>query len=346
MFEQRLWAYYRAYIILAMKVHELGEFGLIELIADIVGSTTGPDLVLGIGDDAAAWRAEGAVQLGTTDTLVEGVHFTLDTATWRELGWKALAINVSDIAAMGGRPLYALVSLGLPPETEVDSVSDFCRGMAEMAAEYEVAICGGNISSAPVMMVNVTVIGEASGAVLTRSAAMPGDRIAVTGYLGQAAAGLKMLRSGLAFDPETDAFLRKAHLRPCPRVAEGLILVQQGVRAAIDLSDGLVSDLSHIAKASRVAARVWVRSLPVHPLVRGAFGEEASGLAISGGEDYELLFTAKDAIIGGLKDHMPSQVTVIGEITGGEPGQVTLCDERGEAIDWEQRGWEHFKASG
>jgi thiamine-monophosphate kinase len=329
-----------------MKVWELGEFALIELIAGIVGKASSNDVVLGIGDDASAWRTEASIQLGTTDTLIQDVHFILKTVTWRDLGWKALAINISDIAAMGGKPSYALVSLGLPPETEVDSVVELYRGLMEIATKYDVDICGGNISSAPVVVINLSVLGKASENILTRSAALPGDQIAVSGYLGQAAAGLKMLKSGLEFDAETSAFLREAHLRPCPRVAEGQVLAQNGVKAAIDLSDGLVSDLAHIGKASHVAARVWAHRLPVHPLVNAAFPEESLGLALSGGEDYELLFTATSEVIERVKGLMPSPVTVIGEILSGEPGQVTLCDERGEAIEWSESGWEHFRSLG
>ena len=181
-----------------MKVWELGEFALIELIAGIVGKPSSNDIVLGIGDDASAWRTEASIQIGTTDILIQDVHFTLKTVTWRDLGWKALAINISDIAAMGGKPSYALVSLGLPPETEVDSVAELYRGLMEIAAKYDVDICGGNISSAPVAIINLSVLGKASENILTRSAALPGDQIAVSGYLGQAAAGLKMLKSGLA----------------------------------------------------------------------------------------------------------------------------------------------------
>jgi len=326
-----------------MKVWELGEFGLIDLITEIVGEASRSDIVLGIGDDAAVWRSESARQIATTDILIQDVHFTLDTATWRDLGWKALAINISDIAAMGGKPSYALVSLGLPPETEVDNVAELYHGMMEIAAEFEVNICGGNVSSAPVVIINISVMGEASENILTRSAALPGDQIAVTGYLGQAAAGLRMLKAGLQFDSEATAFLRKAHLRPCPRVAEGQVLVRNGVKAAIDISDGLVGDLAHVCRASRVGARVRVHKLPVHPLVKAAFKEESLGLAISGGEDYELLFTAKSGVMERVTGLMPSQVTVIGEIVSDTPGQVILCDERGDALDWSEYGWDHFR---
>ena len=329
-----------------MKVWELGEFGLIELIAKTVGKCSRSDLVLGIGDDTAAWRTEKSksVQLATTDILIQDVHFTLNIATWRELGWKALAVNISDIAAMGGIPSFALVSLGLPPETEVYNVIELYRGMKELARKFDVDIVGGNISRAPVVIIDVSLIGKATGQLLTRSAAEPGDQIAVTGYLGQSAAGLRMLKSDLRFDKKTTAFLREAHLRPQPRVAEGQILVEHGVRAAIDLSDGLISDLTHICKASRVGAKVWIDKLPIHELLKASFKKEVQGLALSGGEDYQLLFTAKSKVIKKVQNVMSTPVTVIGEIVSNHPRQVTVVDEQGKIVKWSKGGWDHFKS--
>ena len=326
-----------------MNVGELGEFALIELIKGIVGNPFRDDVILGIGDDTSVWRTQNGIQLGTTDSLIQGVHFTLNNATWHDLGWKALAVNLSDIAAMGGEPSYALISLGLPPQIEVDDVVALYRGLKEIAGEFNVDICGGNLSNAPVVMISVSLIGTASENFLVRSSASPGDQIAVTGCLGQAAAGLKMLASGLEFEPGTDAYFRKAHFRPYPRIAEGRILVQQGVKTAIDLSDGLVSDLTHIARASNVGAKVYIQNLPVHPLVKTAFSTEVSSLALSGGEDYELLFTAKSYVINRVKTLIKVPVTVIGEVTSDEPGYVKLIDEKGSDIEWSQYGWEHFK---
>jgi thiamine-monophosphate kinase len=239
-----------------------------------------------------------------------------------------------------------MVSLGLPPETDVDNVVELYCGMKEIASKFDVDIVGGNISRAPVVIIDVSLIGEASGALLTRSAAAPGDQIAVTGYLGLAAAGLKLLKSRHKLDSKTTAFFREAHLRPHPRVAEGQILAQHGVRAAIDISDGLLSDLTHVCKASRIGAKVWINKLPVHALLRSAFKKEWLRLALSGGEDYELLFTARSETIAKLKDIMSNPVTVIGEIVSDAPGQVTLLDERGKALKWDETGWDHFKSPG
>ena len=334
-----------------MKVSELGEFGLIALLAEIAGSSRDEPaaawqrLIIGIGDDAAAWQGEANTHLATVDSFIEGVHFPSGIDSWRELGWKSLAVNLSDIAAMGGVPRYALVSLALPGTTEVDSITDLFRGMNELARQSGVAIVGGDTSRAPVVVINITVIGVAGSpdkAVLTRAAARPGDRIAVTGYLGASAAGLEMITRNLEFDAETGAALRQAFLQPCPRLNEGRLLVEQGVKTAIDISDGLISDLKHICEASRVSARIEADRVPVLPAVRANFGDKAMALALSGGEDYELLFTAGQNVMARVKEAAPCPITVIGEITAGEPGEITITDKQGNPFEMDKAGWDHF----
>jgi len=334
-----------------MQVSELGEFGLIELLADIVGKTKNPQdvswqrLIIGINDDAAAWKGDDAIQLATTDSLVQDTHFDLNVTTWKELGWKAIAVNLSDIAAMGGTPEYALISLALPGDLETDCIANLYKGMAEISSQFGVAIIGGNIASASKTMISVTVLGNMeSNSMLTRSAAVPGDQIATTGYAGLSAAGLKMLKQKLSFDAETTQLLREAHLTPMPRIDEGQILLHRGVKSAIDISDGLLADLTHICQASKVSARINENSVPIHPALKKNFKSDCLQLALSGGEDYELLFTASSQIINRLRKTMPCTVTVIGEITEVESGQVTLIDADGKIIPWEKAGWEHFKS--
>ncbi len=333
-----------------MKVADLGEFGLIELLAKMVYSARNKEidpwqrLILGIGDDAAAWHGDTSIQLATVDSLVQDVHFSLGMASWEELGWKALAVNLSDIAAMGGLPRYALVSLGIPDSTEVADVEALYRGMIELAQRFGVAIIGGDTDSTPQIAITITVLGSTGGRdqLLTRSAARPGEKIAVTGYLGAAAAGLEMLKKHVQFDPEATASLRKAFLQPYPRVDEGGILVEKGVKAAIDISDGLISDLSHICQASRVGAHVETEHVPVHPAVRANFGDGAMELALSGGEDYELLFTASTAIIDKVRLAAPCPITVIGEILADNAGKISVVDKMGNLIDLTKAGWQHF----
>ncbi len=334
-----------------MKVSELGEFGLIELLADIVDRTKHPQdsswqrLLIGIGDDAAVWQGDSSIQLATTDSLIQDTHFDLNITTWEELGWKAIAVNLSDIAAMGGIPKYALISLALPGELETDCVSSLYQGMAQIANQFGVAIIGGNIASASRTMITVTVLGSLeSKSTLTRSAAVPGDQIAVTGYTGLSAAGLKMLKQKLSFDAETSRLLRRAHLQPTPRINEGQVLLRHGVKAAIDISDGLIADLTHICKASKVSARINKDSVPIHPILQSNFKSDCQQLALSGGEDYELLFTTSSQVINQIKQAISCPMTVIGEITKGTPGQVTLIDAAGKSIPRQQGGWEHFKS--
>ena len=333
-----------------MKVSEIGEVALVELISNIINKTvdekakTIEQLIVGIGDDAAAWHVGNSIQLATVDALVQNVHFTLDKTPWIELGWKALAVNISDIAAMGGIPEYALVSLGLSPDTEVDNVIELYEGMMKLARQQNMSIIGGDTDNTPYVSVTVTVLGKmgVNQYPLTRSSAKPGDVISVTGYLGTAAAGLEMLKNNLLFDAHTAAIFTRALLHPDPRVAEGQLLVKEGVRTAIDVSDGLYADLKHICRASRVGAKIEVNQLPIAPSVKQSFGDGAQELAISGGEDYELLFTADINTIANVKKHTKCPITIIGEITQENIGEVTFVDQKGDIFKPHKKGWEHF----
>jgi thiamine-monophosphate kinase len=337
-------------IIPSMKVSELGEFGLINLIRsnstryENSGCTPWQEVLVGIGDDAAAWQSYNDIQLATTDTLVQGIHFDLDIINWEELGWKALAVNLSDIAAMGGIPKYALLSLALPSEVEVEDISKFTNSMMHMARDFGVAIVGGNVATAPIVVINVTIIGCSKGkAILKRSTASSGEQIAVTGYLGLSAAGLEMFKGKTISDPEIINILRRAHLQPLPRVKEGQILIEQGVKTAIDISDGLVADLAHICESSEVNGKIKIEQVPVHPVVTANFPNHQE-LALYGGEDYELLFTADEATVARARQALNCPVTVIGDVTEEKlPTRVTIVDGKGNIIPYQKGGWEHFK---
>jgi thiamine-monophosphate kinase len=337
-------------IIPQMRLSELGEFGLIDLIHNSSaryensGHTPWQEILVGIGDDAAAWQSDNCIQLATTDTLVQNVHFDLDIIDWDELGWKALAVNLSDIAAMGGIPKYALLSLALPGELEVEDVSKFINSMMNLAREFGVAVVGGNVAASPNVVITVTIIGCSKGkAMLKRSTASYGEQIAVTGYLGLSAAGLEMLKGKAISDPEVSSLLRRAHFKPMPKVKEGQILIEQGVKTAIDISDGLVADLDHICESSKVNAKINIEQVPIHPLVTANFPNYQE-LALCGGEDYELLFTADEATIARTKQALNCPVTVIGDITKEKLStRVTVVDSKGNIIPYKKRGWEHFK---
>ena len=335
-----------------MKLSQIGEFGLIDrLNRQIISATekrwkSSQELIIGIGDDAAVWKPRNPFQIITTDALVEGVHFSLKTSTWKELGWKSVAVNLSDIAAMGGIPMYALVSLGLPKDILVENIQSFYEGMLAATKKFEVVIIGGDTVGSPLVVVSVTLIGHASndeGKVLTRSAAKPGDKVAVTGYLGASAAGLAMFNQGLKFPSRATAELRRAHLQPSPRVVEGQKLVASGVKAGMDISDGLVGDLTHICEMSHVGALIHVDMVPVSPTADKYFGGKALEFALGGGEDYELLFTAPVSVVQRAKKSIDCPITVIGEITSEHPGKVVVLDSSGAVINLKKRGWDAFK---
>jgi len=339
-------------IIFSVKIAELGEFGLIDILSGMAAASgkqpplSRRKLLIGIGDDAAAWQCDAAVDLATVDSLIQNVHFSLETTSWYELGWKALAVNLSDIAAMGGVPDFALVSLSLPGDIEVADVEQFGRGMLDMAEQHGVTIIGGDTCRAPLVSVAVTVLGNAANRerLLRRSGARPGDKIAVTGYLGGAAGGFEMLAKGLKLPLESAEALRKALLLPQPRIAEGGLLVGEGVRTAIDVSDGLLADLAHICHSSAVSAKVRVDRIPVHPALMGNFPpEKVLELALSGGEDYELLFTADAETMEKVRVAATSPVSVIGRIEEGEAGVVRLIDINENPVRMPKAGWEHFK---
>jgi thiamine-monophosphate kinase len=333
-----------------MKVSELGEFKLIGRIAKLIEETSHIDslsrqnLILGIGDDAAVWKCQGALQLTTTDCMIQDVHFNLAYTDWEELGHKSIAVNLSDIAAMGGDPKYATVSLSLPGETDVEDVISLYKGMISICNRYGVMIIGGNVSAADKIIINVTLQGFCKTKdFFTRSSAKPGDLIALTGFTGLSAAGMKMLAGKMNIDADTAAMLKKAHLRPEPKLNEARGLLNMGIKTAIDLSDGVMSDLKHICDASGVSATIQQDLVQIHPALKKYFPQEAEQLALSGGEDYELLFTGNPATIQKIKAKAAAPVNIIGEIGRGPIGKITVFDRTGKNVSVQTPGWEHFK---
>lgn len=338
-----------------MKVKGIGEFGLIEELKRLLPSPP-QQLVLGVGDDAAIWRTRSRMQIATTDTLVQNVHFKANKATWYEVGWKAIAVNLSDIAAMGGIPRYALITIGLPPDASVEDVLEMYRGMVQIATRFETTLAGGDTVSSPastfvtVAVIGDTLAGPGDGSYLTRSSCKPKDLICVTGTLGASAAGLHMLLSDLALPTENAEVLRAAHLHPVPRVREGQVLVASGVKAAMDISDGLVGDLEKMCAASGVGARLWEDKIPVHPLVSQHFPGGALDMALYGGEDYELLFAAPvdvvDRVARELNRLRVTPCTVVGEATSENAGRVVLVAKDGSERPTAKGGYDHFRLSG
>jgi thiamine-monophosphate kinase len=339
----------------ARTVAELGEFALIARLQEELGDqrealsmqAAGSRLVLGIGDDAAVWVSRAPAQIATTDTLVEDVHFP-PGVPWRDLGWKAIAINVSDVAALGGTPEFTLITLALPGDFQVEDALDFYRGLAEAGRHFGVVVAGGDVVRAPQFVVTVALSGRPSTAadgtplLLRRDGARAGDAIAVSGHLGDSAGGLRILTGKIGCPPETAEHLRRAHLRPDPPVELGRAAVAAGLRCAIDISDGLAQDLSHICELSGLGAVVHAHRLPVSDHLRRAFPEEATALAAAGGEDYELLLTGPAATLEELRRRVSVPLTIIGKMVEETPHRPRFLDSAGREIALAQAGWDHF----
>lgn len=327
----------------------LGEFGLIERIRQRA-RVRQKSVLLGIGDDCAAFRiSPGKIGLLTTDTLVEQVHFDLKFIGLRDLGWRSLAVNLSDIAAMGGRAVGALVTLGAPRNMEVRQTDLLYSGIFDLAQRYHVDLVGGDTVRASFLILSLVVWGDVEHKrMATRSGARPGDRLFVTGELGGAQAGLELL-SGLAKSIPGAASAVKRHCRPVPRLREAEALGRAGgVNGMIDISDGLASECQHLAKESRVGIEIQEEKIPVLPVtqkVAEARGAEGTDLALFGGDDYELLFTAPERRSEKLVkavEALGTKVTILGKVTRGKPG-VVLIARSGERRKVTRAGFDHFR---
>jgi len=340
-----------------MTISSVGEFTLIDRLAAVLKDTGPTGLLVGIGDDAAAWRpTPNTVTVATTDALVEGVHFDLSTTGWADLGWKALAENVSDVAAMGCWPRYALVALALPDRLSVRDLEDLYRGLQACATAFGCQAVGGDVAASHYVTIAVTLIGEslpATGAddqppLLRRSAARAGDVVATTGPLGASAAGLRLLREAAGTEADDAAALVSAHLRPMPRVTAGVVLVQAGVRCAIDVSDGLVADLGHICEQSGVDAEIRADRVPLHPAARARFPDTALDMALGGGEDYELVCTGSAEALARASRELAARgeppLVTIGRILPqrGAAPRVSVLGKDGDLVRPERAGYQHF----
>jgi thiamine-monophosphate kinase len=301
-------------------MEQRGELEAVERIAALLPSP--PPGETWIGDDAAVLSSPGPAMLLATDALVAGVHADLSLVGVEDFGWKALAVNVSDLAAMGGRPLHAVVVVAGPSATDLDGLY---RGLADAAAEYRCPVVGGDLANAPVLVVSVAVTGTTDGRrPVLRSGARAGHFVFVTGPLGASAAGLRALQAGGAEAPPQQT---RPHRRPVARLAEGQAVACAGGSAMIDVSDGLALDLGRLADASSVG--MALERVPVAP---GATLEDALG----GGEDYELLFCAPDeGVVAAFAERGLRPPFRIGTCTS-EAGRLSL---EGEPIG--RTGFEH-----
>ncbi len=309
----------------------MNEFEVIRKIQDLLPEAP-EEVVVPIGDDCAAFRLGGDTWLAAADMLVEGRHFR-KWASPEDVGYKAVAVNVSDVAAMGGRPRFILVSGGTPePETALRVF----EGVAEACREFGVYPLGGDTTGADSLTVDVSILGLAEAPPVLRSGARPGDLIAVSGELGASAAGLLALEDGM------DGYSRlvRKHLRPEPRVEAGFVAAKLGAHAMIDISDGLASDVRHICEKSGVGCEINLDLLPLSEDARSlaaSLDRDVLSLAATGGEDYELLVAAPGSILDELARSIEIPLTIIGEVVGRG-----IVFERGGGVVEDLSGWDHF----
>lgn len=309
------------------------------------------DIIMGIGDDCAVLRTDqGKLELITTDTLVEAVHFDMSWHPPQLLGRKAASVNISDIAAMGGVPRFALLSVAISPSIKNDWIDLFLAGFIESLEEHNVVLIGGDtVKSVHEAMFSVSIIGEVEeNRSLYRSGAKVGDQIWVSGYLGEAAAGLALCQQGVSIEDHQWHNLINAHLDPEAQVNLGRILAASGlVHAMMDISDGLATDLAHICEESKVGAEIVAENLPISEnlIAAAAFCKKSSeDWALKGGEDYHLLFTCADEdgtnLCKMVKEKSNMDIFCVGRIVEGK-GVVFLKDGQRNEITYQ--GFDHFK---
>jgi thiamine-monophosphate kinase len=330
-----------------MKLSQLGEFGLIRRIQR--ATPKGRGVLLGIGDDAAWVESTSGSCLITADLLLEGIHFRLQWTSLYALGYKSLAVNLSDIAAMGGAPAYLILSLGIPPTFSAHDVDELYRGIRALAAKTRVSLVGGDTNAADSLVISACVIGHALYRPITRSGAKVGDDIYVTGTLGDSALALELLMSKRAIKKDRAvAYLMSRHHQPTPRLkAAALLSKERLARAMIDVSDGLLQDLGHLCKASGVGALIQEETLPLSPAYRSLAGKDGTRYALSGGEDYELLFCVrrKDrSRLEKIKRRIDVPITHIGQCVDARHGVQVIGANR-RPLRLPVKGHDHFKES-
>lgn len=318
-----------------MKIKDIGEFGLIERIRKKV-KLYSKDVVVGIGDDTAVLNYDkNNYLLFTTDTLVENDHFSLKYSTPKQIGMKAIEQNVSDIAAMGGLPKHAVISLALPNNISVEFVDTLYNGINKKSKKYGISIVGGNIAHSKEIVVNVAMLGFVEKRCLTlRKRAKIGDLIFCSGNVGKSAVGLELLRNNLKGKSI------KNHLEPKSRLGLARKLVGVGVNSMIDVSDGVASEIRHICEESKVGAVIYADKIPISKNTINdtkKIGKDAVDFALYGGEDFELVFTANKNKLKQLKKY---DVTVIGEIVDRKYGIKLIKNNKKLNLE---SGFDHFK---
>ncbi|MBN2038822.1 MAG: thiamine-phosphate kinase [Spirochaetes bacterium] len=334
-----------------MKIKDIGEFGFIKKVTS--DSVFCPEKILqAAGDDAAVFTSEpGKAIVVTTDILIENIHFIRNKISPEDLGHKAITVNLSDIAAMGANPEHAFVSLGIPEDLPSGYLERFYSSLKKTAKQFNVNILGGDTSASGLyLIINIALTGTSSpDNILYRHKAVPGDIIYSTGLLGSSRAGLQLLLDGITKPDNNQTKLINAHTRPYPYVTEGMFLSQmKGTRAAIDVSDGLVSDIGHIADESNCGFILESDLIPVSDSLKEFCFQHSYDLtdyAISGGEDYVLIFTVDSSCAKDVEKYYYSKfnklIYRIGVIT--ESKSRLLKTHNGRLNELMNKGWDHFK---
>ena len=336
------------------NLNQLGEFELIKRIRSRL-RTHSSRVIKGIGDDSAVFSTNpNTIQLTSTDALIESIHFDLKKISPKQLGRKAMAVNISDIAAMGGTPYLAVISLGLPKSTSRKFIDEFYSGLQKVCNLYRIELAGGDTIASPKhLFINVCILGEApKSRVFYRTGAKPGDQIFVTGNLGDSAMGLRILmeKNKSFISTKHRSFLIKKHLEPIPRVKESRLLAKSKLKVTsmIDVSDGLAQDLSHLLTEDKLGANLYEDSLPISEALNSVCLQkkhDCTTWALEGGEDYELLFTIKPEDVKKTKSLFLKEDTLvsrIGEITK-TPKKITLINKNGGKVSLKPAtGFNHF----
>lgn len=341
------------------SIKDIGEFGLIGHLRDVLGEPEDDTVVAGIADDAAVYRIDGdRVHVLTTDALIEGIHFDRTFMPMEHLGFKALSVNVSDIVAMNAEPRYATVTLGIPQQVPVEALGQLYEGIRQACRAYGMTVVGGDTTAAHHFTLSISVVGEADeDDIVYRHGAQPGDALCVTGDIGASFAGLKALienRERLReegegnFQPNLDRFsyVIQRHLAPPAQLKAIREWAAHDLKphALIDISDGLASEVNHICEASGTGALVYGEKLPIAQETIDAaehFGEDVNVYALFGGEDYELLFTLPREELDKLSELSSDAFFVIGEITEQEEG-ILIEQPDGQTVPLRPGGYDHF----
>lgn len=320
------------------------EFALIDRILARLGDAAALDILVPPGDDAAAWGPLTGAIVASVDTLTEGVHWRADTMSYEDVGWRTVACSVSDIAAMGAHADTLLLAATLGPTLTLAELDAFVDGLAAACREHGVRVAGGDIVRGAHTAFSATALGTARldragrALVLRRDAARAGDAVAVTGCLGAAAAGLALILAGRGDDARAAPLLH-AHRRPSAQLAAGQAALTGGVRAAIDISDGLLQDLGHVARRSGVGMELDLAALPLHPAAVELLGIAAAReFALAGGDDYQLAFTARSEALAAI------ECTVIGRVLADHPGAIVVREPSGAPYTLRAHGWDPLRA--